>query len=799
MLVTCNWLAEFVEFEWSLERLTDRLTTAGFEVEGVEAYGRDLRGVVCVEVVRVEPHPSAADLRVCAIRADDATLHTVVCGAPNVRAGMRVPWARPGTALPDGRGISTAEIQGVPSAGMLCSAAELALGDDASGLLVLPDDAALGHAVAAVLGIEDTVLDISVTPNRGDCLSVLGVAREIAALTGQRLVRRRARVPEVDPGAVTLATVQVADADLCGRYVGRLITGVRIGPAPLSVQARLRAVGVRPINNVVDVTNYVMIERGQPLHAFDYDRLPRPEIVVRRAGQAGTFTTLDGQSRALLPNDLLITSGGETVALAGIMGGADSEVTDATQRILLESAWFDPAAIRRTAKRLSLRTEASYRFERCTDIEGVGAAAERAAELMVTLAGGRVLRGCIDVYPGRRSVAAVSVRLKRLEDLLGLTVGRAEVVSKLKALGVSVTPAPRGTLAAVPPSHRPDLTREIDFIEEVVRLIGYDNVPTTFPSGALADVADSGSERRLREIRRYVAAQGMHEAVFLSFASEETNRFFPGVRPGAPAVRILNPPTRDDTELRLSLCGQLVRAVRDNLAHGAAEVALFSIGKAFWQDAGYREGWRVAGVVCRNFPGAGLGRPDVVELVDAKGVVEGLLDQLGITGAAWRPATDRAAFHPGRTAEVVLGGDTVAGIVGVLHPEIQDVLDVGAPCWLFELDLSTLLQYFPARVTFEELPRFPAVVRDVAFVVDDDFASDRLARFLREDAGTGDLVEDVRLFDQYIGAPIPSGKKSLAYTVSYRAADRTLTDAEVSEAHARLIAAAVGTLHVDLR
>lgn len=799
MRVTCNWLAEFVAMEWPLDRLTDRLTTAGFEVEAVEAWGRDLPDVVCVEVVRVEPHPRAEGLSVCAVRADDATLHTVVCGAPNVRVGMRVPWARPGAMLPDGRPVAALEVHGFASAGMLCSEAELGLGGDARGLLVLPDDARPGRSVTAALGIEDTVLDIAITPNRGDCLSIVGLAREIAALTGQRPVRPRVRVSESDPGAVTLATIQIADADLCGRYVGRVVADVGIGPAPLRMQARLRAVGVRPINNVVDVTNYVMIERGQPLHAFDYDRLPRPEIVVRRAGQAGTFTTLDGHARALLPNDLLITSGGETVAIAGIMGGADSEVTETTRRILLESAWFDPAAVRRTAKRLGLRTEASYRFERCTDIEGVETAADRAAELMANLAGGRVLRGCIDVYPGRRTMAAVPLRLKRLEELLGMTVGRAEVVGKLKALGVAVTPGPRGTLSAVPPSYRPDLTREIDFIEEVVRLIGYDNVPTTFPSGALTDAAGSGNERTFREIRRYVAGQGLHEAVFLAFASAETNRLFPGIDPEPRSVRIVNPLTQDDTELRRSLCGQLVRAVRDNLAYGATRVALFSIGKVFWRDDEFREAWRVAGVVCRGFPGTGLGRRDEVELVDIKGVVDGLCEHLGVPAMTWQVESDRPAFHPGQTAAVIGPHGGTVGIAGALHPGVQDALDVGPRCWLFELDLTALLQYFPPRVKFAELPRFPAVVRDVAFVVDDDFASDRLTRFLRGGAGAGDLVEEVLLFDQYVGAPIPSGKKSLAYTVSYRAADRTLTDAEVSEVHARLIAAAVEALHVDLR
>jgi len=799
MKVSWNWLSEFVDMTTPAASLAERLSMSGFEVEAIEEYGRELSGVVVAEIMQVRRHPQADRLSVCDVRSGGDAIATVVCGATNMRVGDRVAYAPPGATLPGGRTIAAAEIRGVHSAGMLCSEAELGLGTDAAGILILPKDAPVGERVSAILGLEDTVLDIAVTPNRGDCLSILGMAREIAALTGGHLRRQRLSVRESKQPAADLISIRIADADLCRRYVGRVIVGIKIGPSPLWMQNRLQAVGLRPINNVVDVTNYVMIERGQPLHAFDYDRLPRPEITVRRAGANATITTLDAQARTLQPDDLLITSGDQPVAIAGVMGGAGSEVTTSTRRMLLESAWFDPASVRRTAKRAGLRTEASIRFERATDIEGVGLAADRASALIAKVAGGSVATGQVDAYPSPWKPARIGLRIARVEELLGMPVSRGDVVSRLKALGISTAPASRGTLTVAPPSYRSDLSREVDLIEEIVRLGGYEKVPTSVPRVTLTGGGEGDEQRRLRQLRRVLCAQGLNEVVFLSFCSSRMNELFPGLGDHAKPVRVLNPVTQDEPELRRSLCPGLARNVRDNLDLGAPHVAVFSIGKVFWHDQRYYEERRLAGALSAFLPNTGLGARGVpVEFVDVKGIVEVALDFLGVPEARWIPAGDRQGFHPGKTARLEVG-DIPVGIVGQLHPSVQEELSLDQACWLFELDLEQLVQYCPARVVYRDLPRFPAVVRDLAVVTEEKFESDQVVRFVREWNASSRLIEDIFLFDQYFGAPIPTGKKSLAYSISYRAPDRTLTDAEVNDVHTRLIAALKDALHIEPR
>jgi phenylalanyl-tRNA synthetase beta chain len=799
MKVTWNWLAELVELDLPLQRLADRLDMAGLEVESIEERGGDLAGVCVAEVISVRPHPNAPSLTVCEVRTAPASRSSIVCGAPNVKAGARVACALPGARLPGGRTIAAAEIRGVPSAGMLCSESELGLGPDESGLLLLPGDAAVGEPIAAYLQVEDTVIEVSITPNRGDCLSVWGLAREIAALTGQRLRRPRVNVQETGEAAAELIGIRIDDDDLCGRYVGRVITDVKIAASPLWLQYRLRAVGMRPINNVVDATNYVMLERGQPLHAFDYDRLPRQQIVVRRAAATTRFTTLDGQSRQLEADDLLITTGEEVVAIAGVMGGANSEVGDATHRIFLESAWFAPASVRRTAKRLGLRTEASYRFERCVDIEGVPTAADRAAALIAKLAGGKVAGGRVDVYPSARSPAPIALRLKRMDDLLGMTIARADVVAKLKLLGMSVSPATRATITVVPPSYRTDLMREIDVIEEVVRLVGYENVPATLPQCELGGAGLGIDERRHREIKRFLISLGLSEVLPLSFCSQRLNQQFPGLQRERRPVVLLNPMTQDDGEMRLSLCASLVPVVRHNLDQGSGAVALFTLGKVFWRAGGFAEARHLAGAVCTAVPAHGLGERDKsAGFLDVKGVLEALFESLGIDDVRWIALTDAAAFHPGQTARIEVRGSPV-GLLGALHPALCDELQVRQPCWLFELDLDQVLQYCPPRITFQELPRFPAVIRDLAIVADDRFASDEIVRCVRNWQAGAAFVEDVHLFDEYVGDPIPAGKKSLAYSIAYRAPDRTLTDAEVNELHQSLIKVLTESLTVQPR
>lgn len=803
MKFTWKWLEEFISIDATPADVAERLTMSGLEVDAIESLGEELGAVVCAEVLSVQPHPAADRLRVCEVTTGPGERLTVVCGAPNVAVGLRVPLARPGAVLPGGKAVGTTEIRGISSSGMLCSAAEIGVGDDASGLLVLAADAALGTPVAEALGLADTVFELSITPNRGDCLSVLGIAREIVALgagswRGPRLDAPDEPAASPDVGTVSIA---IADPDACRRYIGRVIHDVQIAPSPAWLQARLRAVGLRPINNVVDITNYVMIERGQPLHAFDLERLPAPEITVRLAGRTLEFTTLDSVSRTLVADDVLITSGGEPVALAGIMGGENSEVVATTRRLLLEAAWFRPESVRRTAKRLGLRSEASYRFERGIDLEGVAAAAARATALLVALAGARDREPACDVYPRPYQHKPIELRLARMESLLGVSCGRDDVAERLRKFGMDVrADATSATLAVVPPSYRNDVEREIDVIEEAARSLGYENIPSTLPSCDLGGAGHAPAASVRRKLRQRLANCGFDEVVALSFASVEENRRFPGLVADRAPVRILNPLTEDDREMRLSLWPGLLRALATNLAHGAQDFAGFSLSKVFWSDRnGYQESLRLAGVVCDEVVECGVGaRRGAWEFADIKGVVESVLDPFRPTEVEWTAERNEAVLHPGKSAGVYVRGCRI-GVVGCMHPQAADDLSLPDPVWLFELDLTTLLDYLPPPSAVEELPRFPVVGRDLALVAEVGFESGKVLRCIREWSGAGDLIESAQLTDRYSGPPLPLGKESLTFAISYRSHERTLTDAEVNETHAALVAEVRKELPVELR
>lgn len=797
MKFTLNWLREFVRIDLDTAALCERLVMGGLEVESVEERGADLAAVVVGEIVSAAPHPEAEHLTVCEVRGGGGGSVPVVCGAANMKAGDRVAYAPPGAVLPSGRRIEVTEIRGVRSQGMLCSEAELGLSDEARGILIVAADAPLGQPIAAYLGIEDTVLDVAVPPNRGDCLGVLGLAREIAALTGARMLRTRVTVRERGAPAHEAIAVRIDDPAGCARYAARLVRGVRVAASPLWLQQRLRAVGMRPINNVVDVTNFVMLERGQPLHAFDYARLPRPVVVVRRAGVTASIRTLDGIVRTLAADDLLISTGEEPIAIAGVMGGAESEVCEATDAVLLESAWFDPRSVRRTSRRLDLRSEAAYRFERGVDIGGVPAALDRAAAMLKQLAGGDVAPGIVEAYPGLPAPAPIELRPKRMADLLGVALSRSEVVGTLKALGASVGAGPHGTLAVAVPSFRSDLTREIDLIEEVARVIGYHRLPTTMPAVAVEGGEWPERMRWERELKRLLAAAGLAEVIPLSFAAARANELFRGVGVSGDAVALVNPISRDDAQLRRSLLSGLVSVWQHNRNQGARSLAAFSVGKVFWRVGVPREAWRLAGILAGNLLQQGMGGARAVEFADAKGVVENVFDQLRLADRIeWQGLTDAGPFHPGLSAEMRIDGQLI-GVLGALHPEVEAELGVEGASWLFELDLEKLLSYSPPRRAFRGLPRFPAVVRDVAVIADEDFASGRVLQFIRQ--WRRDLVEDVSLFDAYVGEPIPPGKKSLAYSIAYRAAERTLTDEEVNVLHGELTAALCTALGLELR
>jgi len=539
-----------------------------------------------------------------------------------------------------------------------------------------------------------------------------------------------------------------------------------------------------------------MIERGQPLHAFDYERLARPEIVVRRAQDTRAIRTLDGIERQLAADDLLITTGAEPIAIAGVMGGADSEVSPSTTTVLLESAAFDAASVRRTARRLELRSEASYRFERGVDVEGVPAALDRAAALLERVAGAATAPGIVESYPAPVPPDPISVRPRRIEEILGVHLTRSEVTGTLKTLGAAVSAAPHGALSVVPPSYRSDLKREIDVIEEVARIVGYHRVPATMPA---VPVAAGEWPPRLgweRELRRLLVAQGFFEVVTLSFAARRTNALFPGIGVDGAAVQLANPINQDEPELRRSLLAGLLATWRTNRNQGAKGLAAFAIGRVFWRNAAPRESWRLAGLLAGELPRRGLGAAPPAEFADAKGAVEGLLERLHIADRVRWERWTRPPFHPGMSAALYADA-AVIGVVGGLHPDVEYELGVDMSCWLFELDTEKLLPYCPPRLLFTGLARFPAVARDMAVVVDADFASERVLQFVRQ--WRPEVVEDVVMFDSYTGASVPAGKKSLAYTISYRATDRTLTDDEVNVLHAELVRTLSKQLGVELR
>ena len=650
-------------------------------------------------------------------------------------------------------------------------------------------------------GRDDQVFEVAVTPNRGDCLGIAGIAREVGALSGAGLKKQMTNAPKKDSSINKRISLTIENADLCARYSARIVDDVRIAPSPSWLSARLEACGIRAINNVVDVTNYVMLETGQPLHAFDLDRLPHKRIVVRKAKELAKFTTLDGVVRELAHEDLLICDDERPVALAGLMGGMDSEVTDSTRSLLLESANFAPASIRRTAKRLALHSEASHRFERGVDPEGTLAAANRAVYLLSEVAGGKPMAGSADSYPGKTKPPVIVLREERIEKLLGLKLDGKQAERLLRSIGMITTRHKSNRrLRVIPPTSRSDISREADLIEELARLHGYDRIPSTLPllrpSGGKNDSL-LGWERKARAL---MTGEGLVEVINLPFTTDPLNRSFPGLWEGAPTpVEVLNPLAKDHGQMRHSLLPGLIENLRLNLAHRVESFAAYHLGKTFQLPprsepierqclAGLlhgpraRRGLRQSGEAPRGF-------------LDCKGLVEALLDLFHLRDLSTWSATAIGSLHPGQTATLYLRGQR-AGIVGQLHPNACERLEV-PPSSVFELDFEKLLEYAPRRITSHALPRFPAVERDMAIVVDRDFASQQVIIWIKN-LGEA-LIENVEVFDQYLGAPIPEGKKSLAYKVSYRAGDRTLTDQEINSLHQTLVEGIGKTFGAEMR
>ncbi len=648
---------------------------------------------------------------------------------------------------------------------------------------------------------DDWVLEIAVTPNRGDCLGIIGIAREVAALTGAKLKDVPSSATRKDSSINKRIALKIDDAGLCTRYSARIVDELKVAASPSWLCCRLEACGIRAINSVVDATNYVMLETGQPLHAFDLDRLPTKRIIVRAAKTIKKFITLDGVERELMPEDLLICDGDMPIALAGVMGGMDSEVRDTTRSILLESANFAPSSIRRTAKRLVLHSEASHRFERGVDPDATIRALDRAVWLIKEIAGGSVLAGAADCYPVKAKPMTLRLREERVERLLGVRFELKQAEKLFAALGLKSERQGRApSLRVRVPTNRADLTREADLIEELARLRGYDKIPTTLP---LTRIAGSSIDPRLaweRKLRALLSGEGLSEVINLPFTSEKLNRNLTGPwQPAASAVVVLNPLAKENAEMRHSLIPGLIDNLRLNLTHKLKSFHGYQLGKVFGSTAAGEIDERqcIAGLLYgpRQVHGLRLGEEVSVGFLQCKGVIEAILELFRLAEKASWSRDDLRFLHPGKSAALRCD-QSALGYMGELHPDLSDELDIPAS-WVFELDLDKLLEYAPRRIVMQTLPRFPAVERDLAIVVDRDFTSQQVISWIK-DLGES-LIEHVEVFDQYLGAPIPEGKKSLAYRVSYRAEDKTLTDAEINGLHQRLVKRLQDTFGVEQR
>jgi phenylalanyl-tRNA synthetase beta chain len=823
MKVTFNWLKQYIDFDWSPEELTERLTMLGLEAESVHKIGGEFEGVVIAQILTKDKVPGSDKLTVCKVN-DGKGERTIICGAQNHNVGDKVPLILPNFALPLKPGekepfvIKERKVFGITSHGMMCSPQELGLPDKVDGLLILPADAPVGKSFAEYLGRSggDVVYDLEITPNRPDWNSVIGIAREIAAVTGNKLKLPDvggASVPasrslqtaatarqEPRPTAADLVSVRIEDTELCPRYTARVVKGIKIGPSPDWLRTTLEKVGIRSINNVVDVTNYVMLETGQPLHAFDYHLLAKgkdgkPTIVVRRATAGEKFKTLDNIERTLTAEMLLIADEQKGIALAGVMGGQNTEINEKTVDVLIESAYFSPTNIRRTSKALGLRSESSYRFERGADIGICDWASQRAAQLILETAGGQLAEGVVDAYPKPAEPKQITLRHYKVNELLGIELKPEEIEFYLGQLGlktvghkarpVGADTAPEPATFQIP-TFRVDLKRAADLIEEVARLHGVEKIPATPPRGAIgANVFDSVHDE-IAEARRILSGLGLNEAQGQTLVSRDECR---GSRD--EVVALANPLSSDMDVLRPSLLPGLIHSLRHNVSRKNYDVALFEVGRAFKViQAGslsYAEDRRMAIALMgqRNLPfWSGEDRDAKFDVYDLKGLLEEFFEQFGLRGMTFNRRSDSSGLFL-ESATIQLGKQTL-GEFGQLAPTLAKKYDLRDAVLLAELNLDLLLARRNPAKSFKPLPQFPAIRRDVAMLVPETTIHDAVWQIVKQTKPAN--LEAVELFDVFRGKNVPAGQKSLAYAFTYRNAERTLTDAEVNAAHEKLVA-----------
>ncbi|MFW6115258.1 MAG: phenylalanine--tRNA ligase subunit beta [Thermodesulfobacteriota bacterium] len=788
MKVSLNWLKQCVPIDQTPSDLAEMLTMAGLEVEGIQYTGKGLSGVAVARILDISPHPQADRLSICQVSTGSKEV-PVVCGAANIEKGNLVPLALPGTRLPDGTLLKETKIRGEVSYGMLLAEDEMGLTDDHTGIMILPDDLSPGQSLPEAMDVEDCVLDIALTPNRVDCASVVGIAREIAALTGRTVTMPEVDLKESNTDIAELASVNIVDSQGCPRYTAGLIDKVNIGPSPFWMRYRLHLSGIRAINNVVDVTNYVLMELGQPLHAFDYHRLAGRKIVVQRAKIGQIFTTLDGVSRDLDDQILMICDGERPVALAGIMGGLNSEITPSSAAVLIESAYFDPITIRRSSKKLSLSTEASYRFERGIDIEGVDRALRRSLMLIGELAGGSVARGIIDCYPEPWSPPKIIMRVEKTNEILGVDIDKEVISRHLSSLGMAVRDTGDKQMEVKPPPFRIDLTREADLIEEVARLIGYDNIPVTLP--AIRAGEEDTTHISLRDrIRTLLVGMGFSEVITYSFISPQSIALLGADEQSVlhSFVKLLNPLSLEQSVMRTSLIPGLLSSARLNTLRGQYNLRIFEWGTIYLQ--GDEELPKEKQILAALITGRAADKqwyqaPREVDFFDIKGAAEHILDGLGIEEASFSAYRPKEGFEPTEYANILFHGSEM-GTLGRISKKVITHYELEDSAYLLELDIEALLLHVVWTRRFTPIAKFPSVRRDISLIVSDSTESAALIGIVKEMGK--DLIEDVNIFDVYRGKGIDSKEKAVAITINYRSKDRTLTDEEVNRIHEEVIA-----------
>lgn len=798
MKFTLSWLSTFVSVkDISPAALAEKLTMLGLEVDAVTPLYQGLDKIITAKVTSVQKHPNADRLSLCQVDTGDETV-PVVCGAPNVYQGMVTAMARPGVRLPDGMKIKKAKVRGEVSLGMLCSTRELGLSEEHIGIMELDSELAIGIPLTEALGLDDTMIEVDLTPNRPDCASVLGIGREVAGFTGQKFQLPVADAPVLDNDGIDF-TVSIGAPELCPRYSARKLTGVTIGSSPWWLQRQLQAVGMRPINNIVDITNFVMLEYGQPLHAFDFTHLRKGKVAVRCPEKGEEkFTTLDGVERTLESDMLMICDGVGPVAVAGVMGGLDSEVTDGTTEVLLESACFDPVSIRKTARRLNIPSEASYRFERGVDPNVTLLAMERAVQLMTEITGATLCEGGADVYPGLQKRRRLDLRVERVCSLLGVSLTSEEIAAYLQAIEFEVTGAGEPVLHLVVPSFRPDIEREVDLVEEIARLYGYNEIPTTLPSIGMDYPVRDPLRQLQKDVAKVCTGRGFNEAINYSFVDEKhfDLMYLSEDDSRRKVTRILNPLSEDQAVMRSMLLPGLLENVQRNINHQQPDIRFFEVGKVFIQESaeGQPEERYQLCAVCSGlrYPSASplYFSEQQADFFDIKGLAEtiitalrlkGRTDALGFVAApeSCQPYAEPATF-------VTLMDDNLEiGRVGQLKVDVLQAMGIKQPVFFLECDLG-LLQGLP-KITkkFVPIPKYPKMKRDIALLVPKQVPAGDLLQTIRTQRA--DLVESIDLFDVYSGKPIEDGMKSVALSVTYRSAKKTLDDVTVDKIHEKIV------------